>query len=221
MALLDFSDAELMALREIARRVLGGSINAFGRGKTPADTWEDHQAPEVYIAKAPNGIGGFVVGDTGTGTGSYDEPESAMCDVHAISESDTIPDLRDIGLEQRVFNVGEEIDSDTWIVIVRDKFGHWLAIPLDAGLYRGELLGDHPGRGIPFVIQLGEWSKTTWRWTFTGDIVTAIDWFYSDPAITPDAGAAGWFRPMPSNDHGRIYVAVEIDCDSPSGNGTP
>lgn len=228
MSLVNFSEAELKALQEMARRVLGGTVNAFGRDNQPRDkTWEDHQAPEVYVAKTPSGgIPAIASGDAGTGTGGYDEPGSATCEIYCIDETDNTPDLRDIDLEQIVYNVSSTaVSGDTYVFVARDKFGHWIVTQMGDRLIWCMLAENHPGRGIPFQIRIGTWcpEEAKYRFDCGGTTYCAIDWHYDVPY--PDIHAQGWFVPRlyaPTGtgtgpcdvDVQLIYVCISLDCTS-------
>lgn len=75
---------------------------------------EEHQAPEVYVAKTPPG---GIAGRTGV------VPASAECDIYQLIVSDlTIT----TGLTQPVYNLAtDSIDGDSFVVIARDKYGRW------------------------------------------------------------------------------------------------
>lgn len=83
----------------------------------------DHQASQCYVAYAEFGIPAL----------SSSIPGNEYCTIWQITDDvsgTTNPVLLQIGNEQtteRVFNLsGTAIEADSWIPIIRDKFGRWL-----------------------------------------------------------------------------------------------
>jgi len=102
------------------------------------------------------------------------------------------------------------------IYVVPDlALGGMLCIDRIGGTVRCCYAETHPGYGIVFEVYPGSWNAATHGWEYSTTKAKAIDWFYSDPEITPPAGATGPFIPRPSNEYGIIYDAVAGDCDSP------
>lgn len=119
MALLDFSDADLMALKELVR--LKSQITGNLRGRSRRDNEnEDHQAPEVYIVLTPEG---------GIPIRSNLVPGSADCTIQHLAgsvDSETIEESPDVTIT--VFNISTtSVAGGTYILVKRDKFGHWIA----------------------------------------------------------------------------------------------
>ncbi len=143
------------------------------------DEAEDHQAPEVYIAKPQTsaGIPKLLPTDDTTGTGTdisgslYDEPGKAECDIYQILVDGTSgdPELHVIGLNLLVHNLSSsDIDQD-WILVSRTKFGKWIAVPsataiagdiewakLDGTLNEGSTATASIWRGGPKVADLAD-----------------------------------------------------------------
>ena len=102
---------------------------------------EDHQAPEVYVAKPQTdaGIPKLLPSGTGTGTdvsgSSYDEPGVAECDIYQILVDATSgdPELHVIGLNLNVHNLSASDLEQGWITVIRTKFGKWVAVTADSG----------------------------------------------------------------------------------------
>ena len=98
-----------------------------GRVRNPAVTTPralDSASPETYIALAPaGGIPALV------GTGSMGDPGYADCDIYKITDTGTSPTLVPVtGLSKVVYNLTDaDISSGTWISVIRDKYGSWIA----------------------------------------------------------------------------------------------
>ncbi len=107
------------------------------------DEAEDHQAPEVYIAKPQTsaGIPKLLPTDGSTGTGTdisgslFDEPGKAECNIYKILVDDTSgdPELHSMGFTKIVHNLSpSDLDQD-WLLVTRTKAGKWIATPSAAG----------------------------------------------------------------------------------------
>lgn len=93
-------------------------------------------SPEVYIAKPPAaGIPPLERADTvgtavpGTGTGQYDRPGYANCDIHRILlDSEDIPEIRPVAnLKARpVYNLSTSRLTSDWVPVHRTKYGKWI-----------------------------------------------------------------------------------------------
>lgn len=81
---------------------------------------EDHQAPEVYVAK--------LVSDD-IPAASDTEPGDGTCDIYQILIVDGTPIITQVeGLNKTVYNISSQpIAGDQWIVLKRTKYGRWLA----------------------------------------------------------------------------------------------
>lgn len=90
---------------------------------------EGHQGPEVYVAKTPAaGIPALAV-DTGTGTSGVGIG-SAECPIYRVDlEYGSYKLIAVAGLEYPVYNpTMASVDGDSWLLVVRDKFGNWMAV---------------------------------------------------------------------------------------------
>jgi hypothetical protein len=67
------------------------------------------------------------------GTGSGDVPGSAECEVYNVifaNGDEDSPTLRPVdGLTPTVYNLSETAVAAGWVLVVRDKFGQWWAVP--------------------------------------------------------------------------------------------
>ena len=98
----------------------GGSlVNRQSRG-VYMDPDDAIQAPEVYIAKTPEG--GIPAMEPGTG-GDPDAPGSADCTVYRVVNEELIAVD---GLTRKIYNLSEnDIEGNIYITVSRDKFGIW------------------------------------------------------------------------------------------------
>lgn len=111
----------------------------------------DSLSPDVYVALVPfGGIGGIapVVDPTGTGTTpmTLGSPSKVSCDIYQIVPDDvngTTPQfmpVSDTSLD--VYNISTQaIPGDSWVVVVRDKYGVWIATGAPSAV--GALIVDH------------------------------------------------------------------------------
>lgn len=103
--------------RDLLRRVIDReqrrNSNPHARPRTNADT--DFMAPEVYLAKAPTG---------GIPARLGNAPGSVECDIYKIVEGALVT----TEFSKTVYNLGEEIEEETWVVVVRDKYGSWIVL---------------------------------------------------------------------------------------------
>ena len=211
MSLLDFSDAEIRALQEIARRVLGGQIN-FGRGVSPPDTYEDHQAPEVYIVKSQDDAEIPPRNEDVTGTPPSVRTGGAVCDVYKIvdvgggtSEIVSVP-----GLTRYVHNISNLPIQPDYVLAQRDKFGNWIAFPIPSRR-RFELLDD--------LEELG-WAEAEWICYVDDVLVDPADTFmvYDRLGIfSGDAGVKGLAEWWPDL---AVWEVYQLDCPDEDGTGT-
>lgn len=110
---------------------------------------QDHQAPEVYVAKPYLAVGesaGTATGDdaiipaltepSSTAAGSYPVPGKAKCVIYQVIEDEQhSPQLRPICGEANktecfrwVYNVSPSAISSQYFPVMRDKYGRWLAM---------------------------------------------------------------------------------------------
>lgn len=132
------SDEDVAILQELINIHKGQLGNTPSRPPTERswDEAEDHQAPEVYIAKPQTSAGIPKLLETGTGTGTdvsgsdFDEPGKAECDIYKIVVDSVSgdPELHPTGLTKIVHNLSpSDLDQD-WILVIRTKAGKWIAL---------------------------------------------------------------------------------------------
>tara|TARA_R110000824_G_scaffold172434_1_gene350267 strand:+ start:6410 stop:7168 length:759 start_codon:yes stop_codon:yes gene_type:complete len=130
MALRDFSDEEMVILKQITldwRNREGGNARKPEKlTGIPAETLG--QVNDVYIARIP--VGGLPAlneneGATGSSTTLEDDtPNSIVCDLYRIAASGfMVP----VGLSKRVYNISTSEIAESWASVHRDKFGKWIA----------------------------------------------------------------------------------------------
>ena len=137
-----FTNNDLQTLRQMAHDHQMNPQNTPSRPPTE-HSWsdqEDHQAPEVYIAKPQTsaGIPKLLQTDGTTGTGTdisgslFDEPGKALCDIAkiVINPDTGDPELLDTGLPVLVHNLAPGDLAQDWIPVMRTKYGVWIANPL-------------------------------------------------------------------------------------------
>lgn len=114
-------------------------------------------APEVFIAKTPpEGIYRYNDGDeTGTGSGSAFIPGSAECTIYRLlTWTNPIEFEEQEGRTETVYNLStKDVPGDTYILIVKDKWGVWVASGLVDQLTEDEL--DEPGTGTGTAVTGG------------------------------------------------------------------
>jgi hypothetical protein len=99
----------------------------YDNPRMPPDTNPTLQrSPEVYIAR-PTEDTGIPALTEEAGTGIGDTPGSAECDIYRINLAG---DLEPVGdYSQTVFNLSVVPIPQQWIIVERDKYGAWLAVP--------------------------------------------------------------------------------------------
>jgi len=132
-------------------------------------------------------------------------------------------DIQDVSHRWAYLPAGEYVlvssgDGDVCIVQHPGLEGEQLCVVLlnacGSDLRGGCLAENHPGRGAPFDLYLGEWYPAINGWDYdTSATVKAIDWRYGVPY--PDAGATGLFKARASDAYGTIWEVVALDCSSP------
>lgn len=123
------TEEDLVKIRQIAEQVLGTRKNSPSRYRLGE---EESQSPEVYVALTP--MGGIPAltpnteAGTGTGSGDFDEPGFANCDIYKLVDRGN-PELLYSGFNRRIYNLSSSIiPEDTWIIVARDKFGRWYIV---------------------------------------------------------------------------------------------
>lgn len=90
-------------------------------------------APEVYIVRTPDGgipaLSRPEEGEEGSESDpTQDVPGVAECEVYWLRYDGTTASLEKAGFKQTVFNLSDKELKDQWLVIMRDKYGHWLPV---------------------------------------------------------------------------------------------
>lgn len=209
--------------RDLLQRLLDTSRRAKGAPVGSANIPSDAPSPEVYVAypQEASGIPALTV-LPGTGSGGYDQPGSATCDVFQLVDDGSTPDLQPVsGFSKTIYNLSTTAVPQDWFLAVRDKFGAWIASVSSGGgadLVECCLAENHPGRSIVFDVYVGVWDPGRNGWDYsgtgTGGIAKAIDHRYGMPS-DPLEGAKGLFIPRTSTTFGTIYECVSLDCSAP------
>lgn len=117
------TDAELVILRDMARRHRSGGVNTPSRpdGDRAWSEGQDWLAPEVYVASPHDGV---IPGSSGT------TPGKAICDIYCI-QNDVAGDGEPIlvkvpSTEKWTYNVSPNEIAQDFVITTRDKFGRWL-----------------------------------------------------------------------------------------------
>ena len=137
-----FTDRDFRTLQQMAHDWRTNPQNTPSRPPTE-HSWsdqEDHQAPEVYVARPQTsaGIPKLLQTDGTTGTGTdisgslLDEPGKALCDIaRIVLNSDTgDPELLNTDLPVLVHNLAIGDLSQDWFPVMRTKYGVWIANPI-------------------------------------------------------------------------------------------
>ena len=164
MAMYYLTEQQVKLLQEILDAHRNTAVNGRNRQDTERswDTGEDHQAPEVYIAKAVQAYGVSGTGVTvellpgrtdptvGTGTGDpdYSVPGLAKCAIYSVVDDDFgSPTLRPLGGDtpeeycRWVYNVFPDNTTD-FFPVARTKSGHWIMIGSQRQIVPAVLTGD-------------------------------------------------------------------------------
>jgi hypothetical protein len=173
---------------------------------------EEHMAPEVYIAYAdslpPFSTAGTASIDTST-------PSKGKCNIYRIIDDNEgdgpiLVALCDLDCFKQVYNVSDQDLSGKFFPVVRDKFGHWLAVSGGSGssLVGIMLAEDHPGRGNLFNVYLG--TRSGFEWVYDcNNTYKCIDHRFGVPYPEIYAtGLAMWID-------GTTLELVALDCVSP------
>jgi|SRR5579884_116424 hypothetical protein len=124
-----FTPGQKKALLETVRAEHRRILNTQRR---PAIPTTDNTAPEVYAALTPSG-GIPAINFEGTGTGSGNCPGSAVCEIYRFLNPTTTCDLLPQKFSKTVHNLGSAIPGHSWILVTRDKYGTWWAVPTAVG----------------------------------------------------------------------------------------
>lgn len=132
---------EAAILRRLVERERNRLDNPSNRPHVPLPILA---SPEVLIALAPEGgipaLGDEAVpelGFTGTGSGLGDlfEPSAVECDIYRIVLDDFgVAQLDKVWITALVYNLsGSAIAEGSWVVVLQDRFGCWLAAAVASG----------------------------------------------------------------------------------------
>lgn len=165
------SENDREALKRFMDRTKGGRINS-GRD------WEeenDHQAPEVYVARTPTGgIPQLDEGSgVGTGTSATDSPGRANCDIYRVKRYGDVPELEDVpNFSKLVYNLaGDLIPGNQWVIVVRDKYGDWFVVNANAS-------GNGSGSSDRILVRLTDK-------TYTANEFVRYSWERVTDSLTP------------------------------------
>lgn len=138
-------------VQEVIDFVRTRRVNTVGR---TYESQEDWQAPEVYVARTPpGGIPSLI---PAPGSSIKDEPGCVSCNIYRILTDeaaagtgcgDTLIPVS--GLSYRIHNLTPgTIPGDTWVLVSRDKFGHWFAVEAAGAVgFWAQLIGPVKGTG--------------------------------------------------------------------------
>lgn len=169
----------------------------------------DHQAPEVYVALAPED--GIPAVDPGEDLMSLsdDSPGAAECAIYSINlDGDgNLSFLPVSTLTKKVYNLSStEVPGSTWLPVARDKFGRWLSLAGGGG--GGSLRVEEEGGAI-----------------FVNNVTRAIlSPHYAYALTSPAPGHAMWQRLLRFEDDlgvGQDHVTVAIFAPAYAWTITP
>jgi len=201
-------------------------VSSIRRNKPILDS-DSYQSssPDVYVALIPfGGISGIapITPQTGTGVLTLGAPSKASCNIYQIVPDDvsgTTPQfmpVSDTSLD--VYNVSTQaIPGDSWAVVVRDKYGVWIATGAPSAV--GALIVDHvhvvgipaTGTGTHFPPQ---WYCVSVKMTSPGGALVETGTVYNqvresqnvEPRIFDAAGAPTHIIPLFQDVDGNHYI---------------
>ncbi len=127
------SEADRDALRLMLAEFKQRRLNTLQSQPKRQDLEDFHQAPEVYVIKAP--VTGIPLLAPETGTGTESDPGFADCDVYkVVTEGLAPPELEYAGFDRTVYNLSTAaIPGGSLVLACRDKYGSWFAVPTAIG----------------------------------------------------------------------------------------
>ena len=137
------SEDDKKALSILNQLVKQGKLNitrGYEHGKVDH---EEHQAPEIYVAKTPS---------AGIPAITQTNPGKADCEIYRLIPaigSDGEADLEEVpNHEKTVYNIsGIDIEGDVYVLVSKEKYGSWVVGPPgDAGFW-GRITHKTPGGG--------------------------------------------------------------------------
>jgi hypothetical protein len=99
------------------------------RHNTPSRSDEPQytpDAPDVYIALAPDGIPALELAETDAGAGDTPGKSEEQLDIYRLTEQGTLQKVPN--LSKFVYNLSQTEVAAGWIQVQRTKFGTWLAV---------------------------------------------------------------------------------------------
>ena len=112
----NLTENDRRVIKELVRKSEEQRVNPPSRPSQDPTVGEDHQAPEVYIAK-PQSSSGIPALSSST-------PGKDTCDIYRINNSDILEAVT--GFSQPVYNLSNLPIPQDWIVVERTKFGKWI-----------------------------------------------------------------------------------------------
>lgn len=137
--ILNANDKRIIS--QVVREVLSQQGNPQAQNPSGIE-FEDHQAPEVYIALPPQGgIPALTRVGTSDSPGIGDTPGSADCDIYTLDSSGN---LQKVGTTSfAVKNLSKTIVSQDWVIVKRNKHGVWFCEEAAQATFKeGVLLGN-------------------------------------------------------------------------------
>jgi hypothetical protein len=161
------SESDKAAIQGLLTEASARRVGTTGRQGSESVDHEEHQAPEVYVARIP--AGGIPGLSLALGTSIVDEPGHAECDIYRVvpvSAGVGDVEIRVVeGLKRRVYNLLQvAITGGRWALVTRDKFGFWMADApaiweffkpvffVSGGLYVGLIVSRAAGAGGAEVV---------------------------------------------------------------------
>lgn len=129
----------------------------------PKNPFEEPTTSGIYIALTPSsGITALTQAGTGSSPfGTGDTPGFGICTIYQIVNG--IMQALPSGLQETVYNFSQiPIQGFTWVLVSREKFGHWIASPLLTGGFQ-VTTQQHIAQGSSgTVIDLNGQTYTAW-----------------------------------------------------------
>lgn len=122
------TERDAQVLREMLSDFKRRNLNSGGR-QEPEFVSDLHQAPETYVAEVTTAIPGLTVA---AGTGATIIPGASTCALYRLLRAGSVNGrLVPLHVSVAVHNLSEDpIAVDSLILVERDKFGTWWAVPV-------------------------------------------------------------------------------------------
>lgn len=197
MALYGLTEKDRAVIKAVVDEVRRFMVNPQSRPGEQGIDHQEHQAPEVYIAKATDTVPAM----------SGEEPGIGPCEIYRIIPVTGLVD-RVGNLTYQVYNLSTtDVDADTWLVIQRDKFGQWVIKHAVGG-------------------EASFWARLTYK-TYTDGSYTAYSWVRQVDAVTPtpvtyaDHELSGDDESFPAYEVNNVDLPVDLSPADPlTGTGT-